>query len=76
MDLRGSLYLELASAISFQGIRCCAGVIYDEKALIEDDASNLGADGNFATAQARRASREADLVFSPSFGMRPRSRAR
>jgi GDP-mannose 6-dehydrogenase len=76
MDLRGSLYLELARRFRSRGIKVLCSH-YDEKALIEDDASNLGADGNFATAQARRKiSREADLVFSPSFGMRPRSRAR
>ena len=76
MDLRGSPYLELARRFHSRGIKvlCSRG---DEKAIIEEDASNLGADGNFATTQPRhKILREADLVFSPSFGMRPRSRAR
>lgn len=76
MDLRGSLYLELARRFHSKGIKVLCSRD-DEKALIEHDASNLGADGNFAIAQARHnILREADLVFSPSFGMRPRWRAR
>ncbi len=53
MDFRGSLYLELARRFRSRGIKVLCSRD-DEKALIEDDASNLGADGNFATCPYRK----------------------
>jgi len=74
-DSRGSLYVELARRFQSKGIKVLCSRD-DDKMLIEGGASDASLDGGLITVAPRNAIlREADLVFSPSFGVRPRSRA-
>jgi GDP-mannose 6-dehydrogenase len=69
IDSRGSLYLDLARRFQSKGINVLCSRD-DDKALIE-----AATDGRLVTVASKQTIlREADLVFAPSFGIRPRSR--